>query len=124
MRSRLAILTMATALGVSGCASMTTTEQRTLSGAAIGALGGAAIAAVSAGSVATGAAIGTGVGAAAGYIYSRMRDGDSAAKKTAYHPVKRQKVAGANAAKPAKAPTPPAPTPATARTTDQVLASD
>ena len=52
-------------LCISGCANMTTTEQRTLSGAGIGALGGAAIAAVAATSIAAGAAIGAGVGAGA-----------------------------------------------------------
>src|SRR5437762_7015766 len=98
MRPRRAIMVMAAALGVGGCANMTTTEQRTLSGAAIGAAGGAAIAAISAGSVATGAAIGAGVGAGAGYLYSRSRDHNSTAHQAAYHPAKRQQVA--RAAKP------------------------
>ena len=70
MKSRTAIIASAIALGVSGCANMTTTEQRTLSGAALGALGGAAIAAVAEHSVAAGAAVGAGVGAGAGYLYS------------------------------------------------------
>ena len=113
MKRRLAILTMAAALGVGGCASMTTTEQRTLSGAAIGALGGAAIAAVSAGSVATGAAIGAGVGAGAGYLYSRNRN-DASPGRHAAQPAKRQQLA--HAAKP--------PTQPPARASDQMLASD
>ena len=88
MRPRIAVLVtvlvIATGLGVSGCANMTTTEQRTLSGAAIGALGGAAIAAIAEGGVATGAAIGAGVGAGAGYLYSLSRD----EHRAAYHPTK------------------------------------
>jgi osmotically inducible lipoprotein OsmB len=75
MKPRFAIIAMATAPSVGGCANMTTTEQRMLSGAAIGTLGGAAIAAISSGSVATGAALGAGVGAGAGYLYSRTRNG-------------------------------------------------
>ena len=110
MKHRLAIITMPAALGVGGCASMTTTEQCTLSGGAIGALGGAAIAEVSAGSVAAGAAIGAGVGAGAGYLYSRNRNESSAARHAA-QPAKRQQ--DAHAAKP-----PPA------RASDQMLASD
>jgi outer membrane protein with glycine zipper len=65
---------MVVAVGLGGCANMTTTEQRTLSGAGIGALGGAAIAAIAEGSVATGALIGAGVGAGAGYLYSRAQN--------------------------------------------------
>ena len=84
MRPTLAIIAMATTttLSVAGCANMTTTEQRVLSGAAIGALGGVAIAAIAETNIATGAAIGAGVGAGAGYLYSRSRNEHQAA----YHP--------------------------------------
>ena len=91
---------------------MTTTEQRVLSGAAIGALGGVAIAAIAETNIATGGAIGAGVGAGAGYLYSRSRNEHQAA----YHPAKRQQVAHATKK--------PPPTPAPARATDQLLASD
>ena len=93
---------IATGLGVNGCANMTTTEQRTLSGAAIGALGGAAIAAIAEGGVATGAAIGAGVGAGAGYLYSLSRN----EHRAAYHPTKQTRVARA-----AKKPKPASPVP-------------
>ena len=112
MRPRVAIVIMVAAIGLGGCAGMTATEQRTLSGAAIAAVGGAAIAAIAATNVATGAAIGAGVGAGAGYLYSRSRNEPQAA----YHPAKRQHVARATKPRP--------PTPVPARATDQLLASD
>jgi hypothetical protein len=102
---------VAIALGLGGCANMTTTEQRTLSGAAIGALGGAAVAAIAERSVATGAAIGAGVGAAAGYLYSVSRN----EHRTAYHPTKSHHQV-ARAAKPSKPESP-------ARTSDEKLAA-
>jgi len=62
------VLIMAMFLG--GCAGMSYTEQRTLSGGAIGAAGGALIGAA-AGSPGTGAAIGAGAGALGGFLYDR-----------------------------------------------------
>jgi len=85
MRHRLTILVVSVAVGLGGCANMTTTEQRTLSGAGIGALGGAAIAAIAEGSVATGALIGAGVGAGAGYLYSRDQNEHHAADQPSKH---------------------------------------
>ena len=82
MKSRIAITSIVACL-VCGCANMTTTEQRTLSGAAFGALGGAAIAAIAESSVATGAAIGAGIGAGAGYLYSLSRNEQHAAHQSA-----------------------------------------
>jgi hypothetical protein len=111
MRQGLPIIAMVTAVSLGGCANMTTTEQRTLSGAGIGALGGAAIAAVTEGSVATGALIGAGVGAGAGYLYSRNRNEHHAA----YHPTKHRHYA-ARATKPPRSANP-------ARTSDQRLAA-
>ena len=84
MRSQCAIFALTLVLGLSACANLTTTEQRTLSGAAIGAAGGAAIAAVAEGSVITGALIGAGAGAGAGYLYSHSRSSQQAG----YHPTK------------------------------------
>ena len=81
MRPTNVIVVSAIALGLGGCANMTTTEQRTVSGAAIGALGGTAIAAIAEHNLATGAAIGAGVGAAAGYLYSLSHD----RQHVAYH---------------------------------------
>ncbi len=58
---------------LAGCAGMSSTEQRTLSGAAIGAGSGAAIGAISGGSPGVGAAIGAGAGALGGYLYDRSQ---------------------------------------------------
>jgi osmotically inducible lipoprotein OsmB len=57
---------------VGACSGMSYTEQRTLSGGAIGAAGGAAIGAI-AGSAATGAAIGGGAGLLGGYLYDQYK---------------------------------------------------
>ena len=56
---------------VLGCANMTPTQQRALSGGAIGAAGGAALGAITGGSPALGAAIGGGVGAATGALIGK-----------------------------------------------------
>lgn len=56
----------------SGCAGMSYTEQRVLSGGAMGAAGGALIGAA-AGSAAIGAAAGGGAGLLGGYIYDRYQ---------------------------------------------------
>lgn len=59
------------ALTVSGCANMSSGEQRTLSGAAIGAAGGALIGELGKGKPLTGAAIGAAAGALGGFLYDR-----------------------------------------------------
>ena len=68
---KILVFLVAATLVVSSCAGMSTTEQRTLSGGAIGAGGGALIG-WAAGNPAVGAAIGAGAGALGGYIYDRM----------------------------------------------------
>ena len=60
-------------LVLGGCAHMTPTEQRTLSGGAIGAGSGAAIGAISGGSPGIGAAVGGAAGALGGYLLERFR---------------------------------------------------
>ena len=65
------VLFAALAVGVSGCADMSSGEQRTLSGAAIGAAGGALIGGLAKGKPLTGAAWGAAAGAAGGYLYDR-----------------------------------------------------
>lgn len=63
------------ALVLAGCSGMNSTQQRTLSGGAIGAATGAAVGAVTGGlGVATGAAIGAAAGAAGGYILDQVVD--------------------------------------------------
>ncbi len=54
---------------VSGCSHMSTTQQRTLSGGAIGAGTGAVISAIAGGHVLMGTAIGAAAGAVGGLIY-------------------------------------------------------
>lgn len=53
---------------LAGCAGMNQTQQRTLSGGAMGAGAGAAIGAISGGSAGTGAVVGGAVGALGGYL--------------------------------------------------------
>ena len=71
-------LALAAGLGLSGCAGMSDTQQRTLTGAAIGTAGGAAIGAM-AGNAGLGALIGAGVGAGTGYLVDRSRQREQAA---------------------------------------------
>jgi len=67
---------LAGGLLVSGCSGMDTTEQRVLSGGAIGAGVGAVGTVLTGGCVSCGAAIGAGVGAGAGYIHDQMEKKD------------------------------------------------
>ena len=71
MKTRKLLLALCLAIGLAGCANMSDTEQRTLSGTGIGAAGGAVIAGLTGGNVLGGAAIGAAVGAASGYLYDR-----------------------------------------------------
>lgn len=76
---RLALLAacLALPLAAAGCSNLNETQQRTLSGGAIGAGVGAVGTAVTGGCVACGAAIGGAVGAGAGYISNKVDwDGD------------------------------------------------
>lgn len=62
---------LALSLALAGCSGMNSTEQRTLSGGAIGATVGAVGTALTGGCVSCGAAIGGAVGAGAGYLYDQ-----------------------------------------------------
>ncbi len=64
-------LVLAAALPLGACAGMNDTEQRTLSGGAIGAASGAVITAATGGCIICGTAIGAGVGALGGFIFDR-----------------------------------------------------
>lgn len=57
---------------VAGCADMSSTQQRMLSGGAIGAGAGAAVGAISGGSPAVGAAVGGAAGVVGGAIVDQM----------------------------------------------------
>ena len=70
-------------LSLAGCSGMSDTEQRVLSGGAIGATGGAIIGAM-AGSPGWGAAIGGAAGLAGGYLYDRNRKNIDAAYRSGY----------------------------------------
>jgi hypothetical protein len=73
MSRRLIACAAGLALGLSACSGMDSTEQRTLSGGAIGAGAGAALGAITGGSLIGGALIGGAAGAAGGYIYDREK---------------------------------------------------
>jgi hypothetical protein len=66
------ILLMVVALAVGGCSGMSPTQQRVLSGGAIGASSGALIG-WAAGSPAAGAAIGGGAGLLGGFLYDQYQ---------------------------------------------------
>ncbi|MDD2901590.1 MAG: glycine zipper family protein [Syntrophales bacterium] len=70
MRKASAVLVLV--LVISGCAGMNPTEQRVLSGGAVGAAGGALIGAA-AGSPAIGAAVGGGAGLLGGLVYDQYQ---------------------------------------------------
>jgi osmotically inducible lipoprotein OsmB len=72
MMKKTVILLMVLALAVGGCSGMSSTQQRVLSGGAIGAGSGALIG-WAAGSPAAGAAIGAGAGALGGFLYDQYQ---------------------------------------------------
>jgi osmotically inducible lipoprotein OsmB len=77
------VVILAFGLAVFGCAGMSDTQQRTLSGGAIGAAGGAVIGAM-AGNAGLGAAIGGAAGLAGGYIYDQNQKSKEAAYQQGY----------------------------------------
>lgn len=79
MKYLVIILMLILTLGLSGCAGMSDTEQRTLSGGAIGTGVGAVVGAIS-GHTVWGAAIGAVAGSAGGYLY----DKDQKSKEASY----------------------------------------
>lgn len=62
-------LLLACLAGTTACSDLSTTQQRTLTGGAIGATAGAVGIAITGGCVACGAALGGAVGAGTGYLY-------------------------------------------------------
>ncbi len=73
MRISALALPVVAVLALSGCSGLSTTEQRVLSGGAIGAGVGAVGTAVTGGCVACGTVIGGAAGAAAGYIVDQTK---------------------------------------------------
>lgn len=81
---KLAIVVMLViSLAFLGCAGMSDTEQRTLSGTAMGAAAGTVVGAI-AGNAGWGAAIGAAVGAGGGYLYDRNQKSKEAAYDQGY----------------------------------------
>ena len=68
-------IVVAGALAMAGCAGMSQTEQRTLTGGAGGAAAGAAIGAI-AGNAGLGALIGGAVGASGGFLYGKHKESE------------------------------------------------
>ena len=83
MKNLVIVLILILALGLFGCAGMSDTEQRTLSGAAIGTAAGAAIGAIS-GHAGWGAAIGAAAGGGGGYLYDKNQKSKEAAYQRGY----------------------------------------
>ena len=73
MKSLALPLVLAGALALGACENMTSTQQRTLSGGAIGAGVGGAAGLITGGCVSCGAAIGGAVGAGAGYLSDKVK---------------------------------------------------
>ena len=74
MDTRNLVLAAILAGSVVGCANMSSGEQRTLSGAAIGTAAGALIGTLATGQPLRGAAIGAAVGGAGGWLYNRHEE--------------------------------------------------
>ena len=74
MKTRNLVLACCLVSGLSGCANMSSGEQRTLSGAAIGTAAGALIGELATGQPLHGAAIGAAAGAAGGWLYNRHEE--------------------------------------------------
>lgn len=68
---KILIMLPVAALALTGCSGMSDTEQRTLSGGAIGAAAGAGIVAIAGANPIWGAIGGAAVGAAGGYVYDQ-----------------------------------------------------
>jgi len=71
MKTNRVMLACCLVSGLTGCADMSSGEQRTLSGAAIGTAAGALIGGLATGRPLRGAAIGAAVGGAGGWLYNR-----------------------------------------------------
>jgi len=71
MKTRKLVLVISLTGSLAGCANMSSSEQRTLSGAAIGTAAGALIGELASGQPLHGAALGAAAGAAGGWLYDR-----------------------------------------------------
>ena len=71
MKTRNLVVAGCLMAGLAGCSNMSNTEQRTMSGAGIGAAGGALVGELAGANPVTSALIGTAAGAAGGWLYDR-----------------------------------------------------
>ena len=78
MKGSILSIVLVAALFATGCAGMSQTQQRTLSGGAAGAAGGAIIGAI-ARNAGLGAAIGGAVGAGGGFLYGKHKESEQRA---------------------------------------------
>jgi len=76
IRYATAVVIILATLTMAGCAGMSETQQRTMSGAIIGAGAGAGIAAIAGGNAGVGAAVGGAAGALTGYIIGEKNKGN------------------------------------------------
>lgn len=83
MKKTLVIATTTTSL-LTACSGMSNTQQRELSGAAIGAVAGAGIVAIAGGTAIWGAVGGAAVGAAGGYVYDQYEKSKQAEYNSGY----------------------------------------
>jgi uncharacterized membrane protein len=74
MKTRNLVLASCLVSGLTGCANMSSGEQSTLSGAAIGTAAGALVGQLATGRPLTGAAFGAAAGAAGGWLYNRHEE--------------------------------------------------
>ncbi len=77
-------IALALLLPVAGCADLTPTQQRAMTGTGIGAAGGAVIGAM-AGNAGMGALIGAGAGLAGGLVVDQVRKNEAAAYQRGYN---------------------------------------
>jgi osmotically inducible lipoprotein OsmB len=76
MKKLFLVLPVCAALTMTGCSNMSTTQQRELSGGAIGAAAGAGITAIAGGNPIWGAIGGAAAGVLGGYIYDKNQKGN------------------------------------------------
>ncbi len=76
MKKLFILLPVCAALTMTGCSNMNNTQQRELSGGAIGAAAGAGITAIAGGNPIWGAIGGAAVGVLGGYIYDKNQKGN------------------------------------------------
>ena len=92
MKKLLVIVPLAAAF-LTGCSGMSTTEQRTLSGGAIGAAAGAGIVAIAGANPIWGAIGGAAVGAVGGYVYDQYEKSKQHEYNAGYQAGKRSQTA-------------------------------